>query len=171
MVGSRWRLQYRLARNANWLWHGPLAVPPAEEYRRRREVLAWATGKHYLELVAGKEAGPRAAGMRTSLQQEPGVSHRAAAVRRMLHPSTRSTRPTRQHPREAVPYVGGQFAAIPSSTIATSVGQQFSAARLGKETWTRAEERTGHRDPRDDQGRVTKVILPPEDDQHVARQD
>jgi ABC-type glycerol-3-phosphate transport system substrate-binding protein len=42
-----------LGKNANWLWAWSLAVPAgSQKLAAARKFIAWATSKHYLELVA-----------------------------------------------------------------------------------------------------------------------
>jgi sorbitol/mannitol transport system substrate-binding protein len=124
-----------LGKNANWLWAWSLAIPAGSKKTDAAEkFIAWATGKHYLELVAGKEGWANVPpGTRTSLYKNPEYL-KAAAFAQLTLDSINTADP--QHPTvKPVPYVGVQFAAIPEfQGIATSVGQQFSAALAGKET-------------------------------------
>jgi sorbitol/mannitol transport system substrate-binding protein len=124
-----------LGKNANWLWAWSLAIPAGSQKSDAAEkFIAWATGKHYLELVAAKEGWANVPpGTRTSLYNNPEYQ-KAAAFAKLTLDSINTADP--QHPTvKPVPYVGVQFAAIPEfQGIATSVGQQFSAALAGKES-------------------------------------
>jgi sorbitol/mannitol transport system substrate-binding protein len=124
-----------LGKNANWLWAWSLAIPAgSKKIDAAEKFIAWATGKHYLEVVAAKEGWANVPpGTRTSLYKNPEYL-KAAAFAKLTLDSINSADP--QHPTvKPVPYVGVQFAAIPEfQGIATSVGQQFSAALAGKET-------------------------------------
>jgi sorbitol/mannitol transport system substrate-binding protein len=124
-----------LGKNANWLWAWSLAIPAGSQKTDAAEkFIAWATGKHYLELVAAKEGWANVPpGTRTSLYNNPEYQ-KAAAFAKLTLDSINTADP--QHPTvKPVPYVGVQFAAIPEfQGIATSVGQQFSAALAGKES-------------------------------------
>ena len=124
-----------LGKNANWLWAWSLAIPAGSQKSDAAEkFIAWATGKHYLELVAAKEGWANVPpGTRTSLYKNPEYL-KAAAFAQLTLDSINTADP--QHPTvKPVPYVGVQFAAIPEfQGIATTVGQQFSAALAGKET-------------------------------------
>jgi len=124
-----------LGKNANWLWAWSLAVPAGSQKSDAAEkFIAWATGKHYLELVAAKEGWANVPpGTRTSLYNNPEYQ-KAAPFAKLTLDSINTADP--QHPTvKPVPYVGVQFAAIPEfQGIATTVGQQFSAALAGKES-------------------------------------
>jgi sorbitol/mannitol transport system substrate-binding protein len=124
-----------LGKNANWLWAWSLAIPAGSQKTEAAEkFIAWATGKHYLELVASKEGWANVPpGTRTSLYANPDYQ-KAAPFAKLTLDSINSADPT--HPTvKPVPYVGVQFVAIPEfQGIATSVGQQFSAALAGKES-------------------------------------
>ena len=124
-----------LGKNANWLWAWSLAIPAGSQKSEAAEkFIAWATGKHYLELVAAKEGWANVPpGTRTSLYNNPEYQ-KAAAFAKLTLDSINTADP--QHPTvKPVPYVGVQFAAIPEfQGIATSVGQQFSSALAGKES-------------------------------------
>eukprot|EP01037_Dinobryon_pediforme_P011780 gene11780-11871_t len=124
-----------LGKNANWLWAWSLAVPAgSKKVEAAEKFVSWATSKHYTELVAAKEGWANVPpGTRTSLYKNPEYL-KAAAFAPMTLSSINSADPS--HPSvKPVPYVGVQFVAIPEfQGIATSVGQQFSAALAGKET-------------------------------------
>jgi sorbitol/mannitol transport system substrate-binding protein len=121
-----------LGKNANWLWAWSLAVPAGSKNAAAAEkFVSWATSKHYLELVASKEGWASVPpGTRTSLYKNPDYL-KAAPFAQMTLDSINSADPT--HPTvKPVPYVGVQFVAIPEfQGIATTVGQDFSAALAG----------------------------------------
>lgn len=121
-----------LGKNANWLWAWSLAVPAGTKNAAAAEkFIAWATSKHYLELVASKEGWANVPpGTRTSLYKNPEYL-KAAPFAQMTLDSINTADP--QHPTvKPVPYVGVQFAAIPEfQGIGTTVGQDFSAALAG----------------------------------------
>jgi sorbitol/mannitol transport system substrate-binding protein len=124
-----------LGKNANWLWAWSLAIPAgSQKVDAAEKFIAWATGKKYLELVASKEGWANVPpGTRTSLYNNPAYTS-AAPFAKLTLDSINSADPV--HPSvKPVPYVGVQFVAIPEfQGIATSVGQQFSAALAGKES-------------------------------------
>ena len=101
---------------------------------RREKFIAWATSKHYTELVASKEGWANVPpGTRTSLYKNPEYL-KAAPFAQMTLASINAADPT--HPTvKPVPYTGVQFVAIPEfQGIATDVGQDFSAALAGTMT-------------------------------------
>jgi sorbitol/mannitol transport system substrate-binding protein len=120
-----------LGKRGNWLWAWSLAVPVASAHpAEAQKFIAWATSKHYTELVAGKEGWANVPpGTRTSLYANP--EYAKVPFAKMTLDSINSADPT--HPTvKPVPYVGVQFAAIPEfAGIATDVGQDFSAALAG----------------------------------------
>src|SRR5689334_8605482 len=121
-----------LGKNANWLWAWSLAVPAGSQKSDAAEkFIAWATGKHYLELVAAKEGWANVPpGTRTSLYNNP--EYQKVPFAKMTLDSINAADPT--HPTvKPVPYVGVQFVAIPEfQGLATTVGQIFSAALAGQ---------------------------------------
>lgn len=62
-----------LGKNANWLWAWSLAVPAgSQKVAAAKKFVAWATSKHYLELVASKEGWANVPpGTRKSLYANP----------------------------------------------------------------------------------------------------
>ncbi|MGO9769890.1 MAG: ABC transporter substrate-binding protein, partial [Roseiarcus sp.] len=124
-----------LGKNANWLWSWALAVPAGSHKTADAEkFIAWATSKHYTELVASKEGWARVPpGTRTSLYDNPEYL-KAAPFAKLTLESIESADPN--HPTvKPVPYVGVQYVAIPEfQGIATDVGQDFSAALAGSTT-------------------------------------
>ena len=121
-----------LGKNANWLWAWSLAVPAgSQKVAAAKKFVAWATSKHYLELVASKEGWANVPpGTRKSLYANPEYQ-KAAPFSKLTLDSINSADPA--HPTvKPVPYVGIQFVAIPEfQGIGTSVGQQFSGALAG----------------------------------------
>jgi sorbitol/mannitol transport system substrate-binding protein len=121
-----------LGKNANWLWAWSLAVPAgSQKVAAAKKFIAWATSKHYLELVASKEGWANVPpGTRKSLYENPEYQ-KAATFGKLTLASINSADPT--HPTvKPVPYVGIQFVAIPEfQAIGTAVGQQFSGALAG----------------------------------------
>ncbi|XFF02261.1 sugar ABC transporter substrate-binding protein (plasmid) [Bradyrhizobium guangxiense] len=121
-----------LGKNANWLWAWSLAVPAgSQKVAAAKKFVAWATSKHYLELVASKEGWANVPpGTRKSLYTNPEYQ-KAAPFAKLTLDSINSADPT--HPSvKPVPYVGIQFVAIPEfQGIGTAVGQQFSGALAG----------------------------------------
>jgi sorbitol/mannitol transport system substrate-binding protein len=121
-----------LGKNANWLWAWSLAVPAgSQKVAAAKKFVAWATSKHYLELVASKEGWANVPpGTRKSLYENLEYQ-KAAPFGKLTLESINSADPA--HPTvKPVPYVGIQFVAIPEfQAIGTAVGQQFSGALAG----------------------------------------
>ena len=121
-----------LGKNANWLWAWSLAVPAgSQKAAAAKKFIAWATSKHYLELVASKDGWASVPpGTRKSLYENPEYQ-KAAPFSKLTLQSINSADPA--HPTvKPVPYVGIQFVAIPEfQAIGTAVGQQFSGALAG----------------------------------------
>jgi len=124
-----------LGKRGNWLWAWSLAIPAGtKKAEAAKKFIAWATSKHYLELVASKEGWANVPpGTRASLYNNPEYL-KAAPFAKMTLESIKTADP--KHPTvDPVPYVGVQFVAIPEfQGIGTVVGQQFSAALAGTET-------------------------------------
>ena len=120
-----------LGKRSNWLWAWSLAIPAGSaKVEAAKKFIAWATSKEYLELVASKEGWANVPpGTRTSLYMNPDYASVPFAA--MTLDSINAADPTNPTV-DPVPYVGVQFVAIPEfQGIATSVGQQFSAALAG----------------------------------------
>jgi sorbitol/mannitol transport system substrate-binding protein len=121
-----------LGKRGNWLWAWSLAIPAGSgKVVDAEKFVAWATSKHYTELVASKEGWANVPpGTRTSLYKNPDYL-KAAPFAQMTLDSINSADPL--HPTvKPVPYTGVQFVAIPEfQGIATDVGQDFSAALAG----------------------------------------
>lgn len=120
-----------LGKSANWLWAWALAIPTDSEKKdAAKKFVAWATSKHYLELVASKEGWPNVPpGTRTSLYENP--EYQKAPFAKMTLASIQAAEPN--HPTvEEAPYTGIQFVAIPEfQSIGTAVGQRFAEALAG----------------------------------------
>ena len=120
-----------LGKSANWLWAWALAIPTESDNKdAAKKFVAWATSKHYLELVASKEGWSNVPpGTRTSLYQNP--EYQKAPFVKMTLASIQAADPN--HPTvEEVPYTGIQFVAIPEfQSIGTAVGQRFAEALAG----------------------------------------
>jgi sorbitol/mannitol transport system substrate-binding protein len=123
-----------LGKRGNWLWAWSLAVPAGTQKKEAAlKFINWATSKDYLALVAAKEGWANVPpGTRTSLYAHP--EYAKVPFAQMTLDSINAADP--QNPTvDNVPYVGIQFVAIPEfQGIATSVGQQFSAALAGTVT-------------------------------------
>ena len=121
-----------LGKRSNWLWAWSLAVPQGTDAEdAAKKFVAWATSKDYLALVAEQEGWANVPpGTRQSLYDNP--EYQKVPFAQMTLESIDSADPTNPTVEE-VPYVGVQFVAIPEfQGIATSVGQQFSAALAGQ---------------------------------------
>ena len=121
-----------LGKSANWLWAWALAIPESSVNKdAAKKFVAWATSKHYLELVASKEGWSNVPpGTRRSLYENPAYLD-AAPFARLTLASIQAADPN--HPTvEPVPYTGIQFVAIPEfQSIGTAVGNRFAAALSG----------------------------------------
>jgi sorbitol/mannitol transport system substrate-binding protein len=124
-----------LGKRGNWLWAWSLAIPAGSQKTAAAEkFIAWATNKAYGDLVAAKDGWSSVPpGTRTSLYQSAEYLKAASFAAKTLE-SMNAADPV--HPTvKPVPYVGVQFAAIPEfASIATEVGQDFSAALAGTMT-------------------------------------
>ena len=110
-----------------------LAIPAGSQKADAAEkFIAWATSKHYTELVAAAEGWANVPpGTRTSLYDNPEYQA-AAPFAKMTLDSINAADPTKPTVKP-VPYVGVQFVAIPEfQGIGTTVGQIFSAALAGQ---------------------------------------
>jgi len=123
-----------LGKRSNWLWAWALAIPAAsQKVEAAEKFIAWATSKHYIELVASKEGWANAPpGTRKSLYDNP--EYAKVPFAKVTLASINAADP--MHPTvKPVPYVGVQFAAIPEfQGIGTKVGQIFAEALVGKVT-------------------------------------
>jgi sorbitol/mannitol transport system substrate-binding protein len=119
-----------VSNRGSWLWAWNLAIPASTRApEAATRFVAWATSRHYTELVAQRD-GWRAAppGTRASLY--------ARAEYRQAAPFADMTRNAIQSAAvrlEGTPYSGGQFVAIPEfQGFGTTVGQIFSSALAGQ---------------------------------------
>jgi sorbitol/mannitol transport system substrate-binding protein len=122
-----------LGKRGNWLWAWNLGIPAgSQKVASAEKFIAWATGKHYAELVASKEGWANVPpGTRTSLYANADYQ-KAAPFAKMTLDSINAADPTKPTVKP-VPYVGVQFVAIPEfQGIGTTVGQIFSAALAGQ---------------------------------------
>lgn len=120
-----------LGKRGNWLWAWSLAIPAGTQKQdAAKKFVEWATSKEYLALVAENEGWANVPpGTRTSLYENP--EYAKVPFAKMTLDSINSADPNNPTV-DPVPYVGVQFVAIPEfQGIATSVGQQFSAALAG----------------------------------------
>jgi len=123
-----------LGKRGNWLWAWSLAIPAGtQKIESAKKFVAWATSKDYLALVASKEGWANVPpGTRKSLYANP--EYAKVSFAQMTIDSINTADPNNPTV-DPVPYVGVQFVAIPEfQGIATSVGQQFSAALAGNIT-------------------------------------
>jgi sorbitol/mannitol transport system substrate-binding protein len=122
-----------LGKCGNWLWAWSLGIfAGTKKAEAAEKFVAWATSKHYTELVAEKEGWANVPpGTRKSLYDNPKYQE-AAPFAKMTLESINAADPA--HPTvKPVPYTGVQFVAIPEfQGIGTAVGQQFSAALAGQ---------------------------------------
>lgn len=121
-----------LGKSAGWLWAWSLAIPASSRKAdSAQKFIAWATSKGYTELVASKDGWANVPpGTRQSLYANPAYRKAAPFAAQTL--AAIEAADTRHPTVKPVPYVGVQYAAIPEfQSIATIVGQQFSAALTG----------------------------------------
>jgi len=130
-----------LGKRGNWLWAWSLAIPAGSDATdAAKKFVAWATSKEYTALVAENEGWANVPpGTRTSLYENPEYAQVPFA--KMTLDSINSADPTNPAV-DPVPYTGVQFVAIPEfAGIATTVGQEFSAALAGQQTVEQALEK------------------------------
>jgi sorbitol/mannitol transport system substrate-binding protein len=121
--------------HGNWLWSWNLAIPTSSKNAEAAKTfIAWATNKDYTEMVAEKEGWANVPpGTRTSLYENQAYLDAAAFAAPTLAAMDAAdiTTPT----VDPVPYIGGQFVAIPEfQSIGTTVGQLVSAVVAGQST-------------------------------------
>ncbi|ACB97336.1 ABC transporter substrate-binding protein [Beijerinckia indica] len=125
--------------HGNWLWAWSLAVPAGtKKDKAAQKFITWATDKAYIELVASKDGWANVPpGTRASLYDNP--HYQQAAPFASLTLAAIKAANTAKPAVKPVPYIGGQFVAIPEfQGIGTAVGQQFSAALAGQVTTDQA---------------------------------
>ncbi len=128
-------------KRANWLWAWALAIPAGtQQQAEAKQFIEWATGKAYIELVAGNEGWANVPpGARTSLYAN--AEYQKVPFAKMTLDSINAADPTNPTV-DPVPYVGIQFVAIPEfAGMATEVSQEFSAAYAGQQTVAEALEK------------------------------
>jgi len=122
-------------RGANWLWAWSLAIPKTSKHEEAaQKFINWATSKNYIKLVAQETSWANVpTGTRKSTYANPDFQKSAKFASAEAKAIT-STRPNKSTLLPS-PYVGVQYAAIPEfQAIGTAVGQQMTAALLGKIT-------------------------------------
>ena len=123
-----------LGKRGNWLWAWSLAVPAGSAHATEaQKFVSWATSKAYTALVASKEGWANVPpGTRTSLYANP--EYQKVPFAKMTLDSINAADPSKPTVKP-VPYTGVQFVAIPEfQGMATTIGQQFSAALAGTVT-------------------------------------
>ncbi|MEJ0011690.1 MAG: sugar ABC transporter substrate-binding protein [Bauldia sp.] len=122
-----------LGKRGNWLWAWSLAIPAgSQKVDAAEKFISWATGPHYLDLVASKEGWANVPpGTRTSLYNNAEYT-KSAPFAAMTLASINAADPTKPTVKP-VPYTGVQFVAIPEfQGLGDTVGQIFSAALAGQ---------------------------------------
>ncbi len=130
-----------LGKRGNWLWAWSLAIPTGSDATdAAKKFVAWATSKEYTALVAENEGWANVPpGTRTSLYEN--AEYAQVPFAKMTLDSINSADPTNPAV-DPVPYTGVQFVAIPEfAGIATTVGQEFSAALAGQQSVEEALEK------------------------------
>ncbi len=122
-------------RGANWLWAWALAIPKStRNAEAAQKFINWATSRDYIKLVAKESSWanvPTGTRKSTYANAEFQKAAKFAAAEGKALTSARPTKST----LPPSPYVGVQFASIPEfQSIGVAVGQQMSAALLGKVT-------------------------------------
>ncbi|MDB5541676.1 MAG: sugar transporter substrate-binding protein [Devosia sp.] len=121
--------------HGNWLWAWTLAIPSSSQnIDAAKKFIDWATGPSYVTLVAGKDGWINVPpGTRASTYASADYKAAAPFAEPTLNAinAADTTHPTVQ----PVPYVGGQFVAIPEfQGIGTTVGQIFAGVLAGQTT-------------------------------------
>ncbi|TPW28160.1 ABC transporter substrate-binding protein [Pararhizobium mangrovi] len=119
--------------HGNWLWSWNLAIPAGTKHEdAAKKFIAWATSKHYTDLVAQKDGWSNVPpGTRQSLYANKDYLDKAPFAKLTLQ-AMQAVNPN-QPTVDKVPYKGSQFVSIPEfQAIGTAVGQQFSAAVAGQ---------------------------------------
>ncbi|MEA9607128.1 sugar ABC transporter substrate-binding protein [Xanthomonas campestris pv. plantaginis] len=119
-------------KTTGWLWAWSLAIPASSKKADKAQTfIAWATDKHYIDLVASKEGWVNVPpGTRQSLYANPDYLKAAPFAKQTL--ASIQGADIKSPTVKPVPYVGLQYVAIPEfQSLGTTVGQQFSAALTG----------------------------------------
>ncbi|MES2743186.1 MAG: sugar ABC transporter substrate-binding protein [Pseudomonadota bacterium] len=122
-------------RGASWLWAWTLAIPKSSKHvEAAQKFIAWSTSKEYIKLVAKETSWANVpTGTRKSTYANPEFQ-KAAKFADAESKALNAASPTK-NTLPPSPYVGVQFATIPEfQAIGVAVGQQMSAALLGKVT-------------------------------------
>ncbi|MFK0166919.1 ABC transporter substrate-binding protein [Rhizobium sp. NPDC090279] len=118
--------------HGNWLWAWNLAIPTgSQKVEAAKKFIAWATGKHYIELVAQKEGWANVPpGTRQSLYKNPEYLKEAPFAKMTLDAmlSAGENKPKAQ-------YSYWQYLILPEyQGVGTAVGQLVSGAVSGNMT-------------------------------------
>ena len=122
-------------KGANWLWAWALAVPASSKNAvAAQKFVSWATSKNYIALVAKEEGWARVpTGTRKSTYAN--AEFLKAAVFASAEGKAIDTANPLDSTLPKSPYTGVQFVTIPEfQSIGLAVGQQMSAALVGKAT-------------------------------------
>ena len=128
-------------RGANWLWAWALAIPKSSKNPdAAQKFINWSTSKAYVNLVAKENSWASVpTGTRKSTYANAEFQ-KAAKFATAEGKALTSARPNKSTLPPS-PYIGVQFAAIPEfQAIGVAVGQQMTAALLGKVTVDQALE-------------------------------
>lgn len=124
-----------LGKRSNWLWVWSLAVPSSSHKQElAKKFVAWATSKHYMEMIAEKKGWRNVPpGTRISLYENKEYQAQAPFAK-ITYESIKIS--DQSNPTvKPVPYTGIQFVTIPEfQGVGTLVGQQFSSALAGQIT-------------------------------------
>ncbi|GGR13844.1 ABC transporter substrate-binding protein [Deinococcus ruber] len=124
-------------RGNHWYWSWNLAIPKSTKQADAAfKFLTWATSKEYIALVA-KTKGNWAAvppGTRTSTYTNAAYKKAAGAFSSLVQNAINSADVTKAT-KDAVPYTGIQYVAIPEfQALGTQVGQYVAGALSGQTT-------------------------------------
>ena len=123
--------------SGSWLWSWNLAMPAdADAKEAALAFMTWATSRQYVAEVVEADGGWGRAptGARRSVFADPGYRAWAAGSADVVRDAIAEATPTRPT-EEPVPYVGGQFVAIPAfRPLANDVGQEIAAALVGQQS-------------------------------------
>ena len=122
-------------RGNHWYWSWNLAIPKSTKQEDSAfKFLTWATSQEYIALVA-KTKGNWASvppGTRTSTYANPEYKKAAGAFSGLVQSAINSA-DVKKATKDAVPYTGIQFVAIPEfQALGTQVGQYIAGALSGQ---------------------------------------